>query len=130
MNKIKNWWNSLWKFIFKHEATVYVGLGVSCLFLSYIFINNIKHTTELYKIKTEILLIERGSVEMEALSEDQFDLIGLQMETITKQRETLDRSKEVISMQENVIRQLIDYLKSIDKWPPPPPKPVDPSKWI
>ena len=56
--KIKSCWDSSWKFIFKHETTVYISLGLSCLFLSYIFINNIKHTAELYKVKTEILLIE------------------------------------------------------------------------
>ena len=115
----------LYSFLTKHSTTLYV-LSLTVIIGSLLlFVQEIKHTSETFKHNVQGLgLIKQLEREM-AYSKEKDELIDLQGEVLHKQKNKLEETSGVLEEQEAIIRQLINYLKSIKHWPPKI-KPVDP----
>jgi uncharacterized membrane protein len=115
----------LYSFLTKHSTTLYVFSLTVIIGLLLLFVQEIKHTSEAFKHNVQGLgLIDQLEREM-AYSREKDELIDLQGEVLHKQRGKLEEASGVLEEQEAIIRQLINYLKSIKHWPPKI-KPVDP----
>lgn len=136
MNKLKNawsrvwnWtvsgWNKMWEVLLRHSACVYTALGLLIIFLGYILYSEMKHTAEVIELKRDAIVLIGEIDEQNNLIVGQQNLIEVQSDLIEKQRSNILEHKKVIELQEGIIKQLIDYLKSIDEWPPS--RPVDPN---
>jgi len=84
-----------------------------------------KHTAEVIELKRDAIVLIGEIDEQNNLIVGQQNLIEVQSDLIEKQRSNILEHKKVIELQEGIIKQLIDYLKSIDEWPPS--RPVDPN---
>ena len=115
----------LYSFLTKHSTTLYVFSLTVIIGLLLLFVQEIKHTSETFKHNVQGLgLIDQLEKEM-TYSKEKDELIDLQGEVLHKQRSKLEEASGVLEEQEAIIRQLINYLKSIKHWPPKI-KPVDP----
>ena len=115
----------LYSFLTKHSTTLYVFSLTVIIGLLLLFVQEIKHTSETFKHNVQGLgLIDQLEREM-AYSREKDELIDFQGEVLHKQRSKLEEASGVLEEQEAIIRQLINYLKSIKHWPPKI-KPVDP----
>ena len=115
----------LYGFLTKHSTTLYVFTLTVIIASLLLFVQEIKHTSEAFKHNVQGLgLIDQLEREM-AYSREKDELIDLQGEVLHKQRGKLEEASGVLEEQEAIIRQLINYLKSIKHWPPKI-KPVDP----
>ena len=128
-SRIWNWtvnsWNRMWEVLLRHTACVYTSLALIILLLGYVLWSDIKHHSEVISLqKDAVVLVEQIDIQNNLLIE-QRKLIDVQGQLIINQRKNIEVLKEVKEMHEDIIKQLIDYLKSIDEWPPSGP-PVDP----
>ena len=115
----------LYSFLTKHSTTLYVFSLTVIIGLLLLFVQEIKHTSETLKDHIQSLgLVEQLEREM-TYSKEKDELINLQGEVLHKQRSQLENASGIVGEQETIIRQLIDYLKSIKHWPPKI-KPIDP----
>jgi hypothetical protein len=89
------------------------------------FVQEIKHTSEILKAHTQTLIVTEGYEKELAYSKEKDKFIDFQSEILHKQREQLQKSSHTLEEQETIIRQLIQYLKSIKHWPPKI-EPIDP----
>lgn len=106
----------------KHEVSIYICSGLTVLFLSILFLQDIKHTKENLKHQKVI-------VDLESQVTEDFDLFMEVQQTMREEQHKSYLLQEKIYEQNNFIRQLIIYLKKIKHWPPksPPEPPVDPN---
>jgi len=115
----------IWNFLDKNSTSIYVFTFCIIISALLIFVQEIKHTSEMLKTHTQGLVIT-GELERQIkLSEEKDEFIDFQSEILLKRREQLEKASGTLNQQELIIRQLIDYLKSIKHWPPRI-EPVDP----
>jgi uncharacterized protein YoxC len=125
MKKLLAWVN-------KNAKSIYTGCFVALIMTMIIIIQDTKHVSkEIDHFSREIKLIEENN-ELSRDSIDQFEMIQDLLSTRNSQNGHLDQATTIINEQVALIQRLIEYLKSINHWPPKidPPKPIDPDKWI
>ena len=131
--RLKNAPQELLTLLKKHQAAVYSGVVVFLLMLSALFVQDIKRTKEVLKLQKEqqVLLIELE--EINSYSIEQINLIQEQAKIISRYENALQSAKGFLDEQGMLIRDLINYLKRIDHWPPKEPRPTEPpidrDKW-
>lgn len=106
----------------KNEVCIYICTGLVVLFLSILFLQNVKHSKESLKQQKTILELENRMIE-------EFDFFMEIQQVLQKERNKSYQLQETIYDQNEFIRQIIIYLKKIKHWPPklPPEPPADPN---
>tara|TARA_Y100000310_G_scaffold337118_1_gene423345 strand:- start:709 stop:1086 length:378 start_codon:yes stop_codon:yes gene_type:complete len=125
MKKLLAWGN-------RNAKSIYTGCFVALIMTAIMIIQDMKHISkEVDHFSKEIKLIEENN-ELSRDSIDQFGMIQDLLKTQNSQNEHLEQATTIINEQVVLIQRLIEYLKSINHWPPKidPPKPIDPDKWI
>ena len=115
----------IWNFLDKNSTSIYVFTFCIIISALLLFVQEIKHTSETFKHHVQSLGLVQQLVKEEIYSKEKDELINLQGEILHKQRGQLEKASGVVEEQETIIRQLINYLKSIKHWPPKI-KPIDP----
>ncbi len=115
----------IWNFLDKNSTSLYVFTFCIIISALLLFVQEIKHTSVMLKNHTQSLAIT-GELERQLhLSKEKDEFINFQSEILYKQREQLEKTSYTLEKQEIIIRQLIQYLKSIKHWPPRI-EPIDP----
>jgi hypothetical protein len=127
---MKKLWNKGWNFLLKHNVTVCACLILTCIYFSLTIVNNVDHAKKQLGLLKDNLTLAIELRETVGVLEDQSELIDFQSEILGSQRKALETQEGAIIQQDNILRKLVEYLKSIGHWPPKPLPPVDPSKWI
>ena len=102
-----------------HERCVYIFLVTLILCIFSYFNLELKHVAEITKIKTECSILKTN-----------YDsLVEEQNKVIVNQQNKLEEAQMIGNMQHNTIERLINYLKSLNEWPPDIRRePIDPNK--
>jgi hypothetical protein len=127
---MKKLWNRGWSFLLKYNVTVCACLVLTCVYFSLTILNDVDHTKKQLNLLKDNLTLGVELKETVGILKDQSEVIDFQSEVLGNQRKALDKQEETILQQDSILRRLVEYLKSIDHWPPKPLPPVDPSKWI
>ncbi len=131
--RLKSGWKGLLNPIKKHETTIYSCIVVFLLCLSGFFVQDIKHTKEILKLQKDHSLTLVELEESNEFAFNQIELIQKQQLTIEKYEMTLQAAKNALDNQGRLIRDLVNYLKKINHWPPKEPRPIEPpidrDKW-
>ena len=115
----------IWNFLDKNSTSLYVFTFCIIISALLLFVQEIKHTSVMLKNHVQSVAIA-GELERQLhLSKEKDEFINLQSEILHKQREQLEKTSYTLEEQETIIRQLIQYLKSIKHWPPKI-EPIDP----
>ena len=115
----------IWNFLFKNSTSLYVFTFCIIISALLLFVQEIKHTSQMLKSHTHILLITEGYEREIANSKEKDKFIDFQSEILHKLRGQLEKTSYTMEEQEVIIRQLIQYLKNIKHWPPKI-EPIDP----
>ena len=116
----------IWNFLDKNSTSLYVFTFCIIISALLLFVQEIKHTSVMLKSHARSVAIV-GELERQlSLSKERDEYINFQSEILHKQRERLEKTSYALGEQEAIIRQLIQYLKSIKHWPPRI-EPVDPN---
>lgn len=132
MKALKDSWKRLRGWADRNMASIFTGWIVALVMSVIIIIKGMESTSrEVNHLKDKIEL----SKENHELTETvvmQFEMINDLVKTSSSQRQGLGRATETLNEQSVLIHRLVEYLKSINHWPPKanPPKPPDPDKWI
>jgi hypothetical protein len=117
----------------RHGVTVYCCFIVFLLSLCLLTVQDIKNTKEVLKLQKEQQVLLMELEEVSSYSIEQLDLIQEQTKIINKYENTLQTAKGFLDEQGMLIRDLINYLKKIGRWPPKEPRPTEPpvdrDKW-
>lgn len=115
----------VWDFLNKNSTSIYVLAFCVIISTLIMFVQEIKHTSEMLKTHAQTLVITGELKRQMNLSKEKDEFMNFQSEILHKQRERLEKTDYALGEQETIIRQLIQYLKSIKHWPPKI-EPVDP----
>tara|TARA_Y100000310_G_scaffold344149_1_gene455385 strand:+ start:3401 stop:3844 length:444 start_codon:yes stop_codon:yes gene_type:complete len=126
---MKKLWNKMWSFLLKHNITVCACLILTSIYFSLTILNNVDHAKKHLDLLKDNLTLEAELRETASVLKDQSEFIDFQSEIVGSQRGALEKQEETMLKQNDILRQLINYLKSIDHWPPKPLPPVDRDKW-
>ena len=129
--KLTEWTKSALNTLSNHVVTIFTAIILSVFFLTSWVFQEIGHFKEVMIIQKEKAVLVRQLDQMNRDAEDLFTLTEGQSELIQKYQDTLQKSGSIIYTQEEVIKQLINYLKSIGHWPPKmePETKRDPKNW-
>jgi uncharacterized coiled-coil protein SlyX len=102
----------------ENAISVYIILGLCCLFFINNTVKDTKHFNEKAKlVKENIELAESFNYQMELINDLQ-KTNALQQDTMGNMRMYIMKLESVIQMQNDVLQKLIDKLKELDMWPP------------
>ena len=126
LEKLKGGLSLLADKIVKHEKYIYLIFVITIINFLVWFNISIKHTAELLKSETEKVGLVIQFEQLNNTATEQNDFINFQNDILTKQRKQLEESNQIRRMQEDILSKLIEYLKSINHWPPKiaPPNPT------
>lgn len=130
--KLVEWTKSGLNTLSNHLVTIFTAIILSVFFLTFWVFQEIGHVKEVMTIQKEKAVLIRQLDQADRDTEDLFTLTQSQSELIQKYEDTLQKANSIIYTQEEVIKQLINYLKSIGHWPPKidPDAKKDPRNWI
>tara|TARA_B100001105_G_C21981355_1_gene269202 strand:- start:76 stop:471 length:396 start_codon:yes stop_codon:yes gene_type:complete len=116
----------LWSFLLKNSTTIYVFMATVIIAAALLFVQEIKHSSEMLKSHIQGLGVLHHLEQQVKDSKEKDEFIDFQSEIVYKLRSELEKASETLGQQESILRQLIDYLKRIERWPPKT-EPIDPN---
>lgn len=135
MKKISHIFKNIGKWtldkLIKYEKRIYTFGIVFVLFGICLFSQEIKHSSESLDLAKEnaALFMERN--ELKRVADEQSLFIKIQTGAINTQYQQTIEAERIIRMQHQTLENLIQYLKSIDEWPPGKPDiEIDPNRII
>ena len=125
---MKEWAKSLFANISNHETCFYIAVVMFLIVFSFFVKNEMNHSSEVLKIQKEKAELIHHIQTLNEFSKEKNSFIDAQREMLFNQGSKLDEADTIIRQQSFTIEKLIQYLKSINQWPPKI-QPEDPDKW-
>lgn len=114
----------------KSKRNAVFAVIVAVLFMSVLLVvQDIKNSEREFELNQKNEQLGKELKEVEEFSDFLQDVNGKVREENVRYSLSLQEASRVIMEQSRIIERLVEYLKSIDDWPPKisPPKPVNPS---
>ena len=129
--KFRNFIHKTSSFLSKHSTTLYFSLFLAVLFSCSWLSQKTSYEKRLNQVKNENLLLvkavddyELALKQYEKWSGEQIEMIKKQGQVIQKYEDTLQYAKDALEDQSRLIKDLINYLKKINHWPPKESRPI------
>ncbi|MAF24957.1 hypothetical protein CL634_05215 [bacterium] len=125
---MKKLWTKIKLWIVENKSCCYLGTTLTLIFISLLLIQDIRHSIAQVKLANESIEVIQDANVIMLINETQSAIIKNQKYINDQQKSNINEAVRMLNEQSGLIKKLIDYLKSIDEWPPS--EPFDPDKWI
>ena len=116
--KLKNRVGDLRNGLIKHKSVIYTTFIALTLSMSFFIVQEIKHTAKLLKIHSEKAVLLQETQEAHEFAIEGLNIIVEQRKIIDTYQTHSQLYKDAMDTQAAIIAKLVEYLKSINRWPP------------